>query len=156
MAKNFYIGIDLGGTFIKGGIVDSLGNILLQDKVPTEREKGDKAVAINISNLCLSLLERANLTTSDIVGIGVGVPGMIDSAKGEVVYSNNLEWEHFFIAKEIEKQTGIINNTNKARDTLLINQFLAIKTKYGDARRTAINSVKENLENRKEKQRWKF
>ena len=59
----------------------------------------------------------------------------------------DLQTEKGELLKEIEKQSGIINNTNKARDTLLINQFLAIKTKYGDARRTAINSVKENLEN---------
>ena len=33
-----YVGIDLGGTFIKGGIVDDSGTILLQDKTPTESE----------------------------------------------------------------------------------------------------------------------
>ena len=32
----YYIGIDLGGTFIKGGIVDNEGNIIIKDKTPTE------------------------------------------------------------------------------------------------------------------------
>ena len=53
-----YIGIDLGGTFIKGGIVTENGEILLQDKVPTEREKGENKVTENIANLCKSLLSR--------------------------------------------------------------------------------------------------
>ena len=114
----YYIGIDLGGTFIKGGIVDDLGNILISDKVPTESEKGADDVALNIANLCKTLLAGVNMTTSDIVGIGMGVPGMIDSAKGEVVYSNNLAWEHFFISDEVEKQTGlpvrIANDANVA------------------------------------------
>ena len=116
--RKYYIGIDLGGTFIKGGIVDDLGNILISDKVPTESENGAGRVALNISNLCKALLEQVNMTASDIVGIGMGVPGMIDSAKGEVVYSNNLGWEHFFISEEVEKQTGlpvkIANDANVA------------------------------------------
>jgi glucokinase-like ROK family protein len=116
--RKYYIGIDLGGTFIKGGIVDDLGNILISDKVLTESEKGADEVALNIANLCKTLLERVNMTASDIVGIGMGVPGMIDSAKGEVVYSNNLGWEHFFISEEVEKQTGlsvkIANDANVA------------------------------------------
>ena len=116
--RKYYIGIDLGGTFIKGGIVDDLGNILISDKVPTESEKGADKVALIIASLCKTLLASVNMTTSDIVGIGMGVPGMIDSAKGEVVYSNNLGWEHFFISNEVEKQTGlpvkIANDTNVA------------------------------------------
>ncbi len=116
--RKYYIGIDLGGTFIKGGIVDDTGNILIRDKVPTEKEKGADKVALNIANLCKTLLERVNMTSSDIIGIGMGVPGMIDSAKGEVVYSNNLGWEHFFILDEVEKQTGlpvkIANDANVA------------------------------------------
>ena len=116
--RKYYIGIDLGGTFIKGGIVDDLGNILISDKVPTESKKGADRVATNIANLCKTLLKNVNMTASDIVGIGMGVPGMIDSAKGEVVYSNNLDWEHFFISDEVEKQTGlpvkIANDANVA------------------------------------------
>lgn len=113
-----YIGIDLGGTFIKGGIVTEKGEILLQDKVPTEREKGEDKVTENIANLCKSLLSRAGLSTADVEGIGMGVPGMIDSAKGEVVYSNNLDWSHFMIAEATEKLTGlpvkIANDANVA------------------------------------------
>ena len=116
--RKYYIGIDLGGTFIKGGIVDDLGNILISNKVPTESEKGADRVALNIANLCKTMLANVNMTTSDIVGIGMGVPGMIDSAKGEVVYSNNLGWEHFFISEEVERLTGlpvkIANDANVA------------------------------------------
>ena len=100
--RKYYIGIDLGGTFIKGGIVDDLGNIVLSHKVPTESHKGARGVAENIAALCRDLLERTNMTGDDVVGIGIGVPGMIDSDRGEVIYSNNLGWENFPIAKELE------------------------------------------------------
>ncbi len=105
--RKYYLGIDLGGTFIKGGIVDDAGNIILQDSTPTEREKGGVAVAQNIANLCKKLLKQANMTESDVVGIGMGSPGMIDSKTGEVVYSNNLAWEHFFLADEVQKYISL-------------------------------------------------
>ena len=59
----------------------------------------------------------------------------------------DLQTEKGELIKEIAKQNDIINNTNKTRDNLLISQFSAIKAKYGDARKTAIRSVKETLEN---------
>ena len=116
--KKYYVGIDLGGTFIKGGIADAEGNILANDKIPTESEKGASGVAANIAKLTQILLEKCSLTTADIVGLGIGVPGMIDSKNGEVVYSNNLGWEHFFISDAVEKLTGlpvkIANDANVA------------------------------------------
>ena len=116
--RKYYVGIDLGGTFIKGGIVDDLGNIILEDKTPTESEKGATMVATNIANLAKSLMAKAGLIPDDVVGIGMGVPGMIDSKKGVVVYSNNLNWKDFAISEEVEKQTGlqvkIANDANVA------------------------------------------
>lgn len=116
--KKYYVGIDLGGTFIKGGIADVEGNILVNDKIPTESEKGSKGVASNIAKLTEILLEKSGLTIGDMVGMGIGVPGMIDSKRGEVVYSNNLNWEHFFISEEVERLTGlpvkIANDANVA------------------------------------------
>lgn len=97
MNKKYYIGIDLGGTFIKGGIVNKDGEILLCDKVPTEVEKGDVAVAGNIAGLAKDLLARTGLTLSDVEGLGIGSPGMIDSANGTVLYANNLGWNDFKI-----------------------------------------------------------
>ena len=62
MAKMFaknakrYIAIDLGGTFIKGGIIDDRGNILIQDKIPTESQQGADRVLTNIIHLSQMLL----------------------------------------------------------------------------------------------------
>ena len=113
-----YIGIDLGGTFIKGGVVDGAGNILLSDKVPTESDKGAGQVAKNIALLALSLMERLSLKAADVVGIGMGVPGMIDGKAGNVIYSNNLNWKDFRIAETVEKLSGlpvkIANDANVA------------------------------------------
>ena len=64
------------------------------------------------------LLDKVNMTTDDVVGIGMGVPGMIDSENGLVVYSNNLAWEDFSISREVEASLGlpvkIANDANVA------------------------------------------
>ena len=105
--RKYYVGIDLGGTFIKGGIVDDLGNIVYRDKTPTESEKGADGVAANISALVKALLARTGLQTDDVEGIGMGVPGMIDSKNGNVIYSNNLQWKDFKIGAAVESATGL-------------------------------------------------
>ncbi len=108
MEKKYYVGIDLGGTFIKGGIVDESGNILVEGKVPTESRLGGDKVVENISNLALDLVEKSGVARSAIVGLGMGVPGMIDGKAGNVIYSNNLDWKDFRIAKNVEKLTGFV------------------------------------------------
>ncbi len=116
--RKYYVGIDLGGTFIKCGIVDEKGNILLSDKTPTEREKGAEGVAENIVALVETLLSRQGLQKETVVGIGMGVPGMIDSKAGTVIYSNNLEWKDFRIGETVSARTGlkvkIANDANVA------------------------------------------
>ena len=116
--RKYYVGIDLGGTFIKGGIVNDLGEIVLQDKVPTESEKGADAVAENIAKLTKTLLGKTGLGVSDVEGLGMGVPGMINSKTGTVIYSNNLDWSDFKIGEKVEKLTGltvkIANDANVA------------------------------------------
>ncbi len=106
MANRYYIGIDLGGTFIKGGIVNEKGEILLSDKTPTEVEKGDRGVAANIARLTKDLLSRQGIDISEVEGLGIGSPGMIDSNEGNVVYANNLGWENFRICDELSRLLG--------------------------------------------------
>ncbi len=116
--KEYYIGIDLGGTFIKGGIVDKSGEIIVCDKVPTESDKGAEAVADNVSFLVNLLIAGAKTDANRIFGIGMGVPGVVDSEKGRVAYCANLNWIDVGIAEKIEKRTGfsvkIANDANVA------------------------------------------
>lgn len=105
--RKYYVGIDLGGTFIKGGVVDDLGRIIAQDKIPTESEFGADRVAMNIAKLTEILLRRVGLSKGDVEGIGMGVPGMIDSKEGRVIYSNNLRWKDFPIGQRVQALTGL-------------------------------------------------
>ena len=131
--RKYYVGIDLGGTFIKGGIVDDLGNIILSQKVPTESGNGPQKVIENIANLTLKLLGDANMNTSDVAGIGMGVPGMIDSKNGVVIFSNNLRWKDVHISEEVSKLTGLkVKIANDANVAALGESMFGVGNSYDD------------------------
>lgn len=116
--KKYYYGIDVGGTFIKGAIIDEDGNIIVKDKIPTEYAKGGDFVVKNISELCGKLLTESGLKKDDILALGMGVPGMIDDEAGVVVTTNNLGWRNYPIAKRLSELVGltvkISNDANTA------------------------------------------
>ena len=84
----YYIGIDIGGTSIKAGIVDENGTILVKDAVKTDARQ--ERLAPDAAALAEQLLKQAGLTTGDITGIGMGIPGTVDAENGIVRYSNNI------------------------------------------------------------------
>lgn len=115
----YNIGIDLGGTNIAIGIVDENYNIVLKDKVPTHTERPTSAIMDDMANLCKSLLERLNLTFSDIGSAGIATPGAVDIANGVVRYSPNIKMENYPIASELKaripvKDVFVENDANAA------------------------------------------
>lgn len=96
------IGIDIGGTNIKLGIVDGRGRILFQRKRATQADRGSSAIVSTILEQVDGLLNDAALSHEDIRSIGVGVPGTADSANGVVIYAPNLFWRNVPIVQAIE------------------------------------------------------
>lgn len=80
-----YIGVDLGGTNIRAAIVDEQGNILQMHKDSSEPEKGCESVMKKMIVLIESLDGY-----SDCAGIGLGIPGPIDTINGKIIVSTNL------------------------------------------------------------------
>lgn len=74
----YYIGIDVGGMSIKGGIVDENGNIIVKDSVVTKPTQPSDDNAKDIAGLVAKLLEDAGISTDEIAGMGMGVPGTVD------------------------------------------------------------------------------
>ena len=121
MNEKYYVGIDLGGTQIKGGVVSGAGKVLAEGQIDTEKEKGPEGVAENIAALAGRLMKESGVDAADVAGTGVGAPGMIDGENGVVVYSNNLDWHEFPLAAEIGKRlpVGRVRVTNDANAAAL-------------------------------------
>ncbi|HEY3310013.1 MAG TPA: ROK family protein [Anaerolineales bacterium] len=105
-----FIGCDLGGTNLRAGIVDSTTGLVLHHMgVPTLAREGYQAVLERMAGLVLELIKSAGLKITDIGGIGIGVPGMLDMQKGETLFLPNLpgSWPHVPLTHQISKLTGL-------------------------------------------------
>lgn len=94
-------GIDLGGTNIKAGIVDEKQQILLEDSIPTRAERTYQEVIRDMAELVKKLLKELNITEEELLGVGIGSPGTVDSVRGVVLYSNNFGWENVPLEEEM-------------------------------------------------------
>ncbi|MGN1048730.1 MAG: ROK family protein [Eubacteriales bacterium] len=103
----YRIGIDLGGTNIAAGIVDSEFRIIAKDSTPTVVSEGAERVAEDIAALCKKITAANGVSMSDIESIGIATPGIANSADGVVEYANNLPFRKFPIASLIKEATGV-------------------------------------------------
>lgn len=94
------MGIDLGGTSIKGAVINENGEILKKVEIQTGVGLGKKQVLKRISNVIDKLL-----VDSKIEGIGIGTPGFVDSEEGKVLsIGGNIEdWANTNIKEELSK-----------------------------------------------------
>ena len=95
-----YLGIDLGGTNIKGGVVNEAGEILREASRPTNVENGADAIADGIAALI------RDLEQGETFGLGLGCPGTVDDESGEVVCAFNLNLIHYDLRGAIKSRTG--------------------------------------------------
>lgn len=85
-----YIGIDIGGTNLKAGLVNDEGSILAMEKRKIAEISDQKALVEALVALTQSLTERGGLTPEQIRSVGVGVPGAVEIHSGAVLYTCNL------------------------------------------------------------------
>jgi len=96
------IGIDIGGTFIKYGLVDDKGKVIELDKMKVEKNYPDKTLSI-LSNNVLKLIKKHKCKVD---GIGVGMPGILEN--GKILDITNLpKWKYLNISKIIYSKTKI-------------------------------------------------
>ncbi len=96
------IGVDLGGTEIKAGLVDEKEGLLKKTNRPTEVYKGPDRIVENINEAIKELDPEMKIDA-----IGIGSPGSIDRKKGIVRFSPNFpEWHDFKLAKKLNKITN--------------------------------------------------
>lgn len=100
----YYIGVDLGGTNIAAGIVNSEFQIVKKGSVPTNvAGRTAEEIIKDMGALCDSLVKDAGLTFDDIEYVGIASPGAVDPVRGVVNYANNLPFSRFPIADTLKK-----------------------------------------------------
>lgn len=114
----YYVGIDIGGTNVKIGIVDEEGKIVVKASIATAGDKDYKKIVCDVTAKIREIAETAKISWDDVVGIGIGCPGIITSEKGIVDYTCNLGWVNVPLAEEFKAVSGkpvyISNDANVA------------------------------------------
>ena len=100
---NYQFGVDLGGTNIAAGIVDSEYRIVHKASVPTEAQRPAEQIAASMAALCHQICKEFGIGVEDIDSVGIASPGICDHDTGVVVYTNNLPFHQFEICDLIKK-----------------------------------------------------
>ncbi len=102
MPKKYAIGVDLGGTSIKAGLVDEKGKIIEKISIDSMAHNGPEAVIGQIIKGVKQILKKRN---HKILGIGIGSPGTIRTKKGTVENPPNFPgWEKVHLGNVIKKE----------------------------------------------------
>ena len=99
----YYVGIDLGGTNIKAGVVDSEGKLVNKLSIKTHAERSMEEIIHDMGTLAKDAIADAGLQVSDVEAIGIGSPGTPDNKEGLLVYSSNLPFNNAPMRKLIRE-----------------------------------------------------
>ena len=108
MGTSHYIGIDIGATHIKMGVVTRDGEIIFKDRIETAGIFGPSQFVKTAKDTIEGLMAGCSVEKQSIEAIGFGAPGWVDYQQGVVHELTNIpDWEDFPLAREIESALGL-------------------------------------------------
>src|SRR5262245_13127393 len=101
----FYLGIDLGGTNIKSGVVDDRGRALSAISVQTEAERGAEVGLDNLTEAGRRAVVASGVSWDQIAAVGLGSPGTMDLGAGLLLEPPNLPgWDNLPIRQLLSER----------------------------------------------------
>ncbi|RCW47448.1 ROK family protein [Paenibacillus prosopidis] len=101
----YAVGIDLGVNYIRGLLVDLEGNVIAEHQRGLKRHDAEFAIE-QLAECIEGLMDAAPESPYGIVGIGVGVPGIVDD-KGTILFAPNLKWRQIELQQRLEERFGL-------------------------------------------------
>jgi glucokinase len=103
-----FVGLDVGGTSMKGGVVDDNGRPLGSVSMPTESYKGQEHGLHRMAETIRAAVRAAGLTVEQIAAIGVATPGTMDIPGGIILDPPNLKpWQNVPVRQYIHDTFGV-------------------------------------------------
>lgn len=119
----YRIGIDLGGTAIKAGVVDEDYHVVYQHSRPTG--EGFQRVVADMAAAAEAVAAMAGLTVGAFPCVGVGTPSCINPNTGRLVFSNNTNWRDVPLREELEKHLPVPVYIGNDANCAIIGEALA-------------------------------
>ena len=104
--KKYGFGVDVGGTTIKMGFFETSGKLIDKWEIKTDTSNGGENILSDIAKAIDNKLAQEGISKNDVQGVGVGVPGPVNS-KGIVLKCVNLGWGVFNVEEELASLTGL-------------------------------------------------
>jgi len=119
----YRVGIDLGGTGIKVGLVNAEKEIIKRSSLPTDAKRSFLSVTEDIVSAVRSVLE--GIEGEKIVSVGIGCPGFVDPESGHLVYAGNLNWRNVPLQKELETKLQMPVHIGNDANCAVVGESLA-------------------------------
>ena len=103
---SYCFGIDVGGTTVKCGLFQTDGTLVDKWEIPTRTENKGENILPDVANAINLKLEEKKIDKADVEGVGIGIPGPINS-KGEAACAVNLYWGFTPVAQILHDLTGL-------------------------------------------------
>lgn len=101
----YAVGVDLGVNYIRGLLVDLEGNVIAEHQRSLKQQ--DAGFVLGQLTACIELLmNEAPESPYGVVGIGVGVPGIVDDT-GTILFAPNLKWRQIGLQQLLEERFNI-------------------------------------------------
>lgn len=97
--SKYAFGVDIGGTTVKLGLFDKDGCVLDKWEIPTVIDNDGAAILPDVAESILEKMKEKKIEKEDVVGVGVGTPGAVDSEGNMVGGAVNLGWGKFALTK---------------------------------------------------------
>jgi glucokinase len=100
-ADRLRVGVDIGGSKVAVLVVSPSDQVLARRSVPAASAEPDEAIA-QIASVIRDAVADAGATLDDVAAVGLGVPGRVDIATGDVDFAVNLGWQHLPLGRRLE------------------------------------------------------
>ncbi|QTM99824.1 ROK family glucokinase [Sediminibacillus dalangtanensis] len=107
MAEKYAVGVDIGGTTVKLAIIKETGDIVEKWEIKTNLDNNGSSIPEDIWSSVEQKLKTIGLRSSDLIGIGAGAPGFVDTDTGDVAVAVNIGWKDFALAEKLEKLSDL-------------------------------------------------
>jgi len=101
------LGIEVGVTFLRGVLCDLTGNILASHQMPMPPGRSVEAALSALVQMAQQLMKQAPKTPMGVLGLGVGVPGVVDRDQGTVLLAPNLGWRDLQLRTLLQQSLGL-------------------------------------------------
>lgn len=104
--SKYIFGVDLGGTTVKMGLFNEKGEVLDKWEIVTVKDNNGARILPDIAESIKNKIDEKNLGREEIIGVGIGVPGPVDS-KGTIYKAANLGWDVFNVSETLGSLVGL-------------------------------------------------